>query len=50
MILVLAIIYLIAGFSAAILMHYSRPKIKFQIPKEYEQLEKEVKGWIGGET
>lgn len=49
MISIWAIIYLIAGFLAAILVHYCRPKIEFQIPKEYEQLVKEVNEWLGNE-
>ncbi len=49
MILILAIIYLIAGFLSAVLVFIKRPKIEFQISEEYEQLEKEVKEWLGNE-
>ena len=46
MILILAIIYLIAGFLAAILVFIRRPKIEVQIPNVYKRLEKEVKEWL----
>lgn len=46
MMLVLAIIFLMVGFSAAVLVFIKRPKIEFQTPEEYEQLEKDVAEWL----
>jgi len=46
MIQVLAIIYLMVGFSAAVLVFIKSPKIEVQIPEGHEQLEKEVKEWL----
>lgn len=51
MISIWAIIFFGVSVLAVILVHYSRPKIEFQLLEEYEQLVKEVNEWLeGGET
>lgn len=44
--MILAIVYLIIGFLAAILVFSNRPKIEIPKSKEFEQIEKEIKGWL----
>ncbi len=44
--MILAIFYLLIGLSASILIFIKRPKIEIQIPKEFEQLEKDIAKWL----
>ncbi len=44
--MILAIFYLLIGLFVSILVFIKRPKIEFQIPKEFEQLEKDIAKWL----
>jgi len=44
--MIVAIFYLLIGLFASILVFIKRPKIVFQIPKEFEQLEKNIAEWL----
>lgn len=44
--MIFAFFYLLIGLFASILIFIKRPKIEIQIPKEYEQLEKDIAEWL----
>ena len=44
--MILAISYLLIGLIASVLVFIKRPKIEFQLPKEFEQLEKDIAEWL----
>lgn len=44
--MIIAIFYLLIGLIVSILVFIKSPKIEFQIPREFEQLEKDIAEWL----